>query len=249
MTRTDSTCPVATRRVALALTLLALACPALASGDQQPGTAPAASGKPGRPRSFEIAVGGEILTPQGLGSSTATLTSNSQTGTPYTYFVVNGTRAAAAAFRGRLGYNLTSILTVEGGVVISRGNVQGDVSADAEGVTATTLSDRMTQYFLDVSVLAHLRQMAFSSGAGVPFLEAGGGYLRQVHEGNLAIDTGQIYHVGGGVTYMFSRRPTSKLTGVGFRADARIYVPRKGYSFSGSQQVFAGVGGSLLVTF
>jgi hypothetical protein len=249
MTRTDSTFTVGRRPAAFALILLALACPALASGGEPPGTTPATSGKPGRSRSFEIAVGGEILTPQTLGSSTATLTSNNQTGTPYTYFVVDGRRAAAPAFRGRLGYNLTPIFTVEGGIVISRGNVQGDVSGDAEGATAAVLADRMTQYFLDVSVLAHLQHLAFSSGAGVPFLEAGGGYLRQVHEGNLAIDTGQIYHFGGGVTYMFSRRPTSKLTGLGFRADARIYVPRRGYSFGGSQQVFAGLGGSLLMTF
>ena len=133
--------------------------------------------------------------------------------------------------------------------MVSRGNVEGAVSADAEGVSPLAVAEKMTQYVVDVSVLAHLRHMTFSSGAGVPFLEAGFGYLRQVHQGNAAIDTGQIFHVGGGVTYMFSTRPHSRLTGLGFRADARVYVPRNGYNFGSTQSLFAGVGGSLVMAF
>jgi hypothetical protein len=230
--------------------VLALAAPhpALAGDDQQP-TPSAASQEPGRARSFEISIGGEILTSQSLGSTTATLTSNSQPGTPYNYFVVTGTRATAPAFRGRIGYRLTPMLSIEGGLVVSRANVQGNVSADTESVAPLTVTERLTQYFVDLSALVHLRQAAFAGGAGVPFLEAGGGYLRQLHEGNLATNTGQIYHFGGGVTYMFSTRSSSRLTGLGIRADGRVYVPRKSYSFGSSQQLFAAVGASLLLAF
>ena len=244
MIRLDS----ALRKSALALIALALSCPAIATGEEPQAPSSPAGGEPGRGRSFEIAVGAEFLTPQGLGTGAATMTSNNQSGTPYNYFAVTGTRAAAPAFRGRLGYNLTSMLTVEGGIVVSRGNVEGAVSADAESVSPLTVTERMTQYFVDLSVLAHLRHMAFSAGAGVPFLEAGVGYLRQVHQDNAAINTGQILHFGGGVTYMFSSRPASRL-GLGFRADARIYAPRKGYTFGSSQQIFGAVGGSLVVAF
>jgi hypothetical protein len=232
-----------------ALLVLALSSPARAGGDDPQAPSSPAGGEPGRARSVEITVGAEFLTPQALGTGTATMTSNNQTGTPYTYFGVTGSRAAAPAFRGRLGYNITSMLTVEGGVVASRGNVEGNVSSDAENVPPLTVSERMTQLFVDVSVLAHLRHMAFSAGSGVPFLEAGVGYLRQAHQDNAAINTGQILHFGGGVTYMFSRRSQSRLTGLGFRADARIYVPRKSYTFGSSQQVFGGLGGSLVVAF
>ncbi len=237
------------RLPALALIVLALSCPATANGEDPQAPSSPASGEPGRARSVEITIGAEFLTPQALGTGTATMTSNNQTGTPYTYFVVTGTRAAAPAFRGRLGYNITSTLTVEAGVVASRGNVEGTVSADAENVPQVTVAERMTQVFVEVSLLAHLRRMAFSAGAGVPFLEAGVGYLRQVHQDNIAIDTGQILHVGGGVTYMFSRRPASRLSGLGLRADGRVYVPRKSYTFGGSQQAFGAVGGSLVVAF
>jgi hypothetical protein len=230
---------------------LAAAHPALAvaaGDDQQPTPGPAAP-EPGRPRSFELSFGGELLTPQALGSTTATLTSNSQPATPFNYFVVSGTRAAAPALRGRIGYNLTSMFSVEGGLVLSRGDVRGNISADTERASPATAAERLTQYFVNVSALAHLRQLAFSNGAGIPFLEAGAGYLRQMHEGNTASNTGQIYHFGGGVTYMFSKRPASRLTGLGLRVDGHVYVPRKGYSFDNSQQVFGAVGGSLLVAF
>lgn len=249
MMRAVFTDSVRLRTVAFAAIVAAIAWPLAAAGQDRQAIAPPASGEPGRARSFEIAVGGELLTPQTLGSSTATMTSNNQSGSPYTYFAVSGTRTTAPAFRGRLGYNITPMLTVEGGLVVSRGNVQGTVSSDAENAPGVTVTDSMTQYFLDVSVLAHIRQAAFSAGAGVPFVEAGGGYLRQVHAGNLAINTGQVYHFGGGVTYMFSRRANSRLTGLGFRADARVYVPRKGYSFGHTQQVFAALGGSLILAF
>lgn len=234
---------------AFVLIASALSCPAIAAGEDPQAPSSSARGEAGRGRSFEITIGAEFLTPQALGTGTATMVSNNQTGTPYTYFVVTGTRTVAPAFRGRLGYNITSTLTIEGGVVASRATVEGAVSSDAENVAGLTVTERLTQLFVDVSVLAHLRNMAFSAGSGVPFLEAGVGYLRQAHEGNAAINTGQIAHFGGGVTYMFSRRPESRLTGLGFRADARLYVPRKSYTFGGSQQVFAAVGGSLVFAF
>jgi hypothetical protein len=226
---------------------LAIACPVAANAEDQRGSAAPAAKQPGRAHSFELSFGGELLTSQALGTSNATMTSN-PSGSVFNYFSVTGTRATTPAFRGRIGYNITRMFTVEGGLVAGRGNVQGSVTSDAENAAAVTVSERMTQYFIDVSLLAHLPQAAFSNGAGVPFLEGGAGYLRQMHEGNIATNTGQIYHFGGGITYMFSKRP-GKLTGLGIRADAQIYIPRNGYSFSGSQSVFAGVGAALLLAF
>ena len=226
---------------------LALACPGAARADDQLRQPPVRRTlQPGRPGSFEISIGGELLAPQTLGSSTATLTRS--TGTTSNFFSVAGKRATTPALRGRIGYNITSMFTVEGGLVVGRGNVQGDVSGDAENVSALTVTEQMTQYFLDASLLMHLTGATFSKGAGVPFLEGGAGYLRQLHQGNIASNTGQIYHFGGGITYMFSKRP-GRLTGLGFRADAHVYVPRKGYSYNTSQHPFVGAGAALLLAF
>ncbi len=241
------------RRVAPILCFVfALAAPVVAQGEGQPTTAvpPRAGGEPGRAHSLEIVFGGELLTAQTLGTSQATFVPNSQGGSPFTYFAVDGKRNLSPAFRGRIGYNLSPTFTVEGGIVVARGNIAGTIAQDSEGATAAApVTDRLTQYFVDLSILAHLRHMAFASGAGVPFLEAGGGYLRQVHQDAFAINTGQIYHFGGGVTYMFSRRATGRIAGLGLRVDGRVYVPRRGYTFGGSQHLFGAVGGSLVVAF
>ena len=151
--------------VAAVVLVMAFACPALGRGEGQQGASSPVRREAGRPGSFTLSVGGELLTPQGLGSTTATMRSNNQQGTTHNYFVTAGNRVAAPAFRGRVGYNITAMFTVEGGLVVSRGNVQGKVSADAENAAPLTVAERMTQYFVDASVLAHLRQLAFSNGA------------------------------------------------------------------------------------
>jgi hypothetical protein len=107
----------------------------------------------------------------------------------------------------------------------------------------------MTQYVFDVSVVARLTNVPFSGGAGIPYLEAGAGYLRQMLEGNIAKETGQLYHFGGGVQYLWRSRPGSRTSGMGFRAGARAYIRNSGVSFSGSSGTYASVNGAFLVVF
>ncbi len=243
--------------------LLALAVVCLAAGtlwaspddDQRPPAKPPSpparkvTRQPGRPHSFEIFAGGDLLLSQTLGTSAATMVANTTSSTPYTYFTASGTRAAAPALRLGLGYNVTRTLTVEGRMLINRGDLQTTISGDVESATAPQITSRLTQYDFDGSVLAHLHQIAFASGAGVPYVAAGIGYLRQMHEGNLAINSGAVFNFGGGVRYILSQRRASALTGIGLRADLRLYVPRSGYSFDGSQHMFAAFGGGVLFMF
>jgi hypothetical protein len=222
--------------------------PLWAEGPQGAGAPPEAK-EAGRPRSFQISFGADWLMPETVGTTAATMTTNATGGGTTTFFTNKVTRTAAPAFRGRVGYTLTRMVTIEGGFLVSQGTVEDAVSGDAEQAPAVTIGgNSITQYFVDVSVL--VRYHTFASGAGVAFLEAGGGYLRQMHEGNVAVDTGQIYHFGNGVIYMFTHRRGSRPTGVGLRADAQLYVRHKGFSVGGSTQgVFVAVGAGLVVAF
>ncbi len=204
---------------------------------------------PQRAGAFEILAGGEYLLNESLGSATATMLTNNSSPSPYKYFTASGTRQTAPAFRAGLGYNITRMLTVEGGFLASRGDVVANITGDAEQVAATTATGQMTQYFFDASLVARLSQVQFSNGAGIPFLEAGVGYLRQMLEGNIAKETGQIYHFGGGVQYLWRSRPGSRTSGIGFRAGARAYVRSGGTSFSGSSGTYASLNGAFLVVF
>lgn len=231
--------------------MLAAGWPAMVGAQDQRAAQSAPYPTPDRDRggAFELFLGGEWLLSESLGSSTATMLQNNAASAPYNYFSTSGTRDGAPALRVGLGYAITEMFTVEGGFLVSRGNVSGTIGADVEQVPGTTVTSRLTQYFFDASLLAYLPQVAFSDGAGTPFLEAGAGYLRQMQEGNAAVETGQIYHFGGGVRYLWGSRGGGRMSGVGLRAGARLYVRHKGLSFGSAGKVFPALNGGLVVVF
>ena len=50
-------------------------------------------------------------------------------------------------------------------------------------------------------MLLDLRQAAFAGSRAVPFVSAGAGYLRELHEGNQLVETGIEYHATAGLKY------------------------------------------------
>lgn len=211
---------------------------------------PAAQGRlPGRPGSIEASAGGAWLAPGALGSSTATLTANSSA-TPFTYFDTSARMGGAGGVDARLAYNLTRRVAVEGGLLYSRPSVNFTVSRDAENTAGFTGSgERLSQYFIDGSLLLYLPKLAFAQGRGRAFVEGGGGYLRQLHAGRLNVDSGSVYNGGAGFKYYFRPRPKGTIKGFGIRADLRAYYRRGGYSFDGGNTWTVGLGAGAIVAF
>jgi len=238
----------AARRALLgAMVGVCLCSPLWAADPQGSGTPPARA--PGRAHAFQVSFGADWLAADAIGTRDATMTTNSASGGSTTLFSNRVTRRSAPAFRVRLGYRLTGMVSIEGGFIASRGTLEDAVVADADQAPSATVTGTLAQYVVDVSVVARLPRLAFAGGAAVPFVEGGGGYLRQMQEGNVALNTGQIYHFGGGVTYMFARRPGSP-AGIGVRADAQLYVRHKGFTVAGNTQgVFGALGAGLVVAF
>ena len=204
---------------------------------------------PGRPGSLEVMGGAAWLGPGSLGSSPANLTANGST-TPYRYFVAGGDMAAAPAFDARVTYNLSRRFSVEGGVNYSAPSVRVSIGNDAEAAAAMTApSEKISQYFLDASLLVFLPKLTFSRGRGRVFVEGGGGYLRQLHEGNFNVEAGQVYNAGAGVKQFFKPRPRGFLKGFGWRVDVRAYYKDGGYSFDKAATWTMGVAGGAVVAF
>jgi hypothetical protein len=210
----------------------------------------------GRPHSFEVTASVLWLGPSSLGTSAAHETANDGTSTPYTLFTATGDLTSAAGFEARLGYHVTRAIAVEGGVTYSRPSITFAIASDAEGAPGVTgTGETTTQLFLDASLVGYLSSLRFAGGKGRPFLEAGFGYLRQLHgqtgatSGYFASDTGQVYHVGGGVRYFFRPRGAGLVKGLGLRVDARVYFRHGGYSFDGSGGANSSLGGGAVVAF
>jgi hypothetical protein len=73
-------------------------------------------------------------------------------------------------------------------------------------------------------MLFHFTKASFAGGRGVPFVSAGGGYIRELHEGNELVETGNEFHATAGVKYWFG---TGRRR-LGLRAEAGFSSRQKG---------------------
>ena len=201
------------------------------------------------PRSLEVTVGGIWSDGYPLGSSSATLTRNERNPTTrFTLFATETGLQDAAGFDVRVGVHLTSMLALETGLIFTKPRAVATISGDGEGAPVASVEEQLSQYIVDVSLLVHLTRYAFGNGRGLPFVSAGGGYLRQLHEGDTLGENGQVYHIGGGVKYLLLTGQ-GWLSGLGVRADVRAYLRDGGFDLEDKRRTFGAVGGSLVVLF
>jgi hypothetical protein len=203
----------------------------------------------GRPlRRPEITVGGGWLGGASLGSADASLRANDQAVTPFRIFSTGSDFGAAPALFVQAGLGLTLRLAVEGGLTWSRPEIRTTVGDDIEGAASLTVAEQVSQYFIDATLIVMLDELRIG-GRTVPFAAAGGGYLRQLHEGGSAVDQGQVYHVGGGVKYWLRTRGAGRIRATGLRGDVRAYFTRGGVSYGEGPGPQAAVSGSFFLNF
>jgi hypothetical protein len=217
---------------------------------------PAPSREPGRPHSFELTASVLWFAPSSLGARDANMTSNTPSGSPYRLFTASGEFENAAGVEVRTGYRLTKRLAIEGGATFSRPGITYTIANDVENTgTFTAPGETMSQLFVDASLVAYLSSRGLAGGRLRPFVEAGGGFLRQFHQegsflsGYYATDSGQVYHVGGGARYSLRRTKSGALTGYGLLFDARYYIRNGGFSFDGGATGTFVAGGGLVIAF
>jgi hypothetical protein len=201
----------------------------------------------GQRHRLEASVGGLWIGGGALGTTDAELRANRTPPSPFRLFTTESDAAAAGGFDLRVGYWLTEALAVEFGVVRTRPDIETRVSNDAEGAAAITLAEQLDQYFIDASVVWALDRFRVGDRT-VPFLSAGGGYLRQLHEGRTLVETGQVYHVGGGIRHQLFAG-LKGIRAVGVRVDGRLYVLVDGVQLEERARRHGAVTGALFLTF
>jgi hypothetical protein len=209
----------------------------------------AARRQPGRPGSLEVSVGAAWLGPGSLGSAEANLTAPGTT-TPYRFFSTSARAESTPGLDARITYNLFRRVALEGGLSYSRPSVTFSISDDVEGATSAGGSgEKLSQYFADGNLLLFLPGLSFAKGRGRAFVEAGGGYLRQLHAGNYNVETGTVYNGGGGIKYYLAPRRTGFIRGLGIRVDVRAYYKVNGFSFDGADTWTVALAASAVVAF
>jgi hypothetical protein len=199
-------------------------------------------------RRIEVSAGGLWLGGGSLGSANADLRANRTPPAPLPLFRTETDTRSAPGLDGRVGYWLTRSLLVEAGFIVTHPDVRTRVSGDSEGAAAVTLTETLDQYFIEASGVLLLDRWRLGTRT-VPFVAGGAGYLRQLHEGRLLVETGQVYHVGGGLRHWLTLRPSGFVRAAGLRVDARVYVLTNGFTFQDEARSHAAISGAVFLTF
>jgi outer membrane protein with beta-barrel domain len=163
---------------------------------------------------LEVAAGALWFGQASLGNDDAHETTS--TGGAFRLFSSSTTVASIAGFEARVGYRFNRRLEVEGAVSFVMPDLRVTVSNDAESAAGATATERMQQFSFGGDVLWYLSER----GRLAPFVEAGAGYLRLLHDERTLVATGRTFEAGGGIKYAF-RAATAGVKAIGLRIDAR----------------------------
>jgi hypothetical protein len=220
------------------LVALLLAVPALAWAQEPPAL---------RAHHLTIDLGVEWSGGYDVGTATAELRGNGRGAQPpsFALFSADSHLASAAAPAFRVGFALTRQLAVEFGAARSTPHIGVTISGDAEAPNQELAGEAIQQYAFDGGVSW---QLPASFGRMAPFLVAGGGYLRQLHEDRTLAEGGRIYYAGGGARYWL-RGGGRAAKALGVRGDVRVNLRQDGIDFENKMRAYPTVSASLFIGF
>jgi hypothetical protein len=198
---------------------------------------------PGR---LEVSVGALWVGHQALGSNDANETTPG--GGSLKIFTTSSDLASVAGLEGRIAVRLMRSLEAEVEASYGTPGLKITISGDIENAPPATAIETVRQFTVGAGVVWYV---PFRRGTErlVPFVTAGGGHLRQIHEERTFLETGQYYQVGGGVKYLLFSRPRGFMNAIGARVDVRAVVRRMGVAFDNSAHTSPAFGAAAFVRF
>ena len=196
---------------------------------------------------IEVTAGGGLLGGANLGSDDANLRANDPGRRPFRLFSADSRIARGPALHLRVLVPVNGRVAVEGGLTVSHPDLRTSIGMDAEGAPPADVAERLDQYIVDGSLLVMLDGLRM--GNALPFVAVGGGYLRQLHEGQMVIEHGQAYYAGGGVRYPILQRSQGFVRAAGLRADVRAVMLRGGVALDNRPRPHAAISGGAFIGF
>lgn len=173
---------------------------------------------PLQPR-FEVALGPTWIGGRSMGARDAFETTAA--GGSFTLFSTSTDLSPAPGVEGRFGARVTRMLQVEAAASYVRPQLRTTISRDAEGAAETTATEPIGQLIVAGEALVSLSRWRTPGTRVTPFVSAGAGYLRQLHDGAVLAETGWTYQLGGGVKVVLATRSASRLRVIGLRGQVR----------------------------
>lgn len=200
---------------------------------------------------LEVTASGGRWTGYELGQRRPTITGpQAPSGSPVTYFDADIDVRPGAAAEVRIGWRLLGRVYAEATGGLAGNDVQVRISEDIEQAPAATIASRVTQITVEGGALVEVATLRAMGGDVVPFVTGGGGYLRQVHEDRVLIETGETVYGGAGIKWRSSAaKPKGWLQRVVVRGDVRIVSRSGGADIEASRRSYIAVSGGLGLRF
>ena len=170
------------------------------------------------------------------GSSFGTVSANEvvASGGAFPLFKVTNELSGALGVNARIAKRVWRAFELQGSGSYSRPELRSTTTGDVESAPDLTATDRLRQITVEGAVL--FSSPKWRIGRAAPFVSAGAGYLRQLHEGDTLAQDGEIYAFGAGLRLPLLSRG-KRLHSVGMRADARAVVRARGVGPDGASHV------------
>lgn len=195
---------------------------------------------------LELAAGFGFLDGAPLGDANADIRSGASND-PYRLFTTSSRLSDARVVDLRAGFDLTRRFGVEARAVFGHPEVRTAISSDAERAPDLTATERLDHYIIDGGIVVRLDEWRVK---GVrPFVTAGGGHLRQLHEGLTVVETGRVFYVGGGARRILMQQARGFLRAFGMRGDVRLNVVSGGITVEDEARRQMSASVSLFVMF
>jgi len=195
---------------------------------------------------LELGVGVRWIGTEQLGAKSATETTGS--GGTSTLFSTTSELAGAAGIEGRVGVRLSRSLVVEAEGEYLKPELRIAINGDAEGAAPVTATETIQQFTIGGDLVWYLPVHRWSPRLA-PFAIGGAGYMWQLHDPATLVDTGSFYHVGGGVSMLFTSGGRWHTKGAGLRADLQAFVRSNGVAFDDGAKTSLAAGASFFVRF
>jgi hypothetical protein len=207
------------------------------------GAPPAASAQP----RLDVSVSGAWWDGYDLGARRAAITGPQiPSGSPVTLFDSDVAILPGPGAEVRVGWRVFRGVYAEATGGLGVNDVEARIHDDVEQAPAVTVSSTLTQITVEGGALVEVATLPLPAGRLVPFVTGGGGYLRQVHDGRVLIETGRTMYAGAGLKWRpAAARPRGLLQRLMVRGDVRVVSRTAGVDIDDERRTYITVSGGV----